>query len=186
MTKLKYVITIPNRHGGAPFHYFRFRRELMRLHGEPGSSQFMTRYEGLLARVKELKAELPSPIAHRQSLRDLPERERLSASFRLYCERAAIGAHGRAKKANVPCTIDDRDVAQLLINQHYRCAVSGLALVPSPDHPYRPSLDRIIPNEGYIPGNIRIVCMMVNQGLGHWGLKDFLTVVAATHRRNLE
>jgi hypothetical protein len=35
--KLKYVAKIADRHGGAPFYYFRYRGKLARLHGEFGS-----------------------------------------------------------------------------------------------------------------------------------------------------
>jgi hypothetical protein len=178
--KLKYVKKITDRHGGEPFYYFRYRGKFIRLHGAFGSPTFMARYQQLPAGTKKLAEILPIVAKKGESQRLRSER------FRLYCQRAAIGAHGRAKKAGVHCTIDERDIGQLLIDQNYCCAVSGLPLIAALDHPYRPSLDRIKPAEGYVPGNIRVVCMMVNQAMGHWGFKDLLTVVESIHRKHTQ
>jgi hypothetical protein len=45
-----------------------------------------------------------------------------------------------------------------------------------------PSLDRIIPNLGYVPGNLRIVSNFVNIAMNEWGeeaLKAFVEAYAA-------
>ena len=45
--------------------------------------------------------------------------------------------------------------------------------------PFGPSLDRIVPELGYIPSNVRVVCLMVNLGINEWCLENFMTLVNA-------
>lgn len=68
------------------------------------------------------------------------------------------------------------------------CAISGLsfALTRLPEafvkHPFAPSLDRINCGGGYTPGNVRLVCIAVNFGLGQWGEEVFRSIAEATVR----
>jgi integrase len=52
MTKLKYVKSIADRHGGDPFYYFRHHGKMTRLRGIVGSPEFTTHYEELLTATK--------------------------------------------------------------------------------------------------------------------------------------
>lgn len=61
------------------------------------------------------------------------------------------------------------------------CEVSGITLETSSDHtrhrsPYKPSIDRINSSLGYVAGNVRIVCVMVNAALNTWGDEALITV----------
>lgn len=40
-----------------------------------------------------------------------------------------------------------------------------------------PSIDRVIPNLGYVYSNIRIVCFGMNAALGDWGEDKFKRLV---------
>lgn len=57
-----------------------------------------------------------------------------------------------------------------MAEQRYACAITGISfLTPRPEKAFRPSLDRISPAQGYVAGNVRVVCMIVNLALSNWG-----------------
>lgn len=93
----------------------------------------------------------------------------------------------RAKKSGVPFAITTAYVYDLWVQQSGLCAVSGLPMVcdggsentTSNAMPFRPSIDRIRPQDGYVPGNIRLTATIVNMALGDWGLKPFLRMCHA-------
>lgn len=71
-------------------------------------------------------------------------------------------ARHRAKKAGVPCllSVDDFSIPEL-------CPVLGIRLQRSPGKrggmsPFSPSLDRVKPELGYVPGNVIVVSMRAN------------------------
>jgi hypothetical protein len=69
------------------------------------------------------------------------------------------GARLRAKKYGVPFTISVEDI---IIPDF--CPVFGYPLVPSERvaKAVSPSLDRLIPEFGYVPGNIRVISHRAN------------------------
>lgn len=96
----------------------------------------------------------------------------------------------RAKKKRIPCTIGKEDVVGLLARQGFTCALTGLPLKRQGDTPrenstgaYRfpmgPSVDRIIPERGYVPGNVRIVCNWANWSRSDLSDVDFKTLCEA-------
>jgi hypothetical protein len=78
-----------------------------------------------------------------------------------------------------PCDIDARTIDELLVDQKWRCAISGVALTrpATVRDPFGPSLDRIIPSLGYTRGNVRVICNMVNFAMSNWGEEAFYTLV---------
>jgi len=46
-----------------------------------------------------------------------------------------------------------------------------------------PSLDRIVPELGYVYTNIRVVCLMVNCAIGPWGESSLRAVMQAWHKK---
>ena len=79
-------------------------------------------------------------------------------------------ARDRAKRSGVPCTITVEDV---IIPK--KCPVLDIVLKDTRkrdsqgDHkasPNSPSIDRIIPSKGYVPGNIRVISHRANRMRG--------------------
>lgn len=100
--------------------------------------------------------------------------------FWRYCQITAAASRCRAKKANIPHSISARDIDELIIKQQFACAVSGIPLKPSSlpfGGPFAPSLDRIVPAVGYVLGNVRVVCQIVNVAMSDWGLEPLETLV---------
>lgn len=69
-------------------------------------------------------------------------------------------ARQRAKKDGIPFSITECDIK--LVS---KCPVLGIKLTygSSQQGNTSPSLDRIIPNKGYVPGNVAIMSMKANR-----------------------
>ena len=98
-------------------------------------------------------------------------------------------ARRRSAGSHFQFDLEPDDIPSLWRTQHGRCAVSGLrfSMARFPEalvkHPYGPSLDRIDSRQGYVRGNVRLVCTAVNFGLGQWGDEVFRTIAEATVHR---
>ena len=103
------------------------------------------------------------------------------AAFWKYCIQTAGGARSRARAKGVPFSIDSNFIDRMLVDQRWCCAISQIPFSPprrrAGKDPFSPSLDRIIPSLGYVPGNLRVVCNLVNSAMMDWGLEAFLTAV---------
>ncbi|MBU0830429.1 MAG: hypothetical protein KKH21_07765 [Gammaproteobacteria bacterium] len=79
-----------------------------------------------------------------------------------------------AAARKLPFDLTVEDVERALVKSEGRCAITSL---PFSDvkpqglriRPWMPSIDRIRTDEGYVPGNIRIVCGFVNVALNGFG-----------------
>lgn len=49
------------------------------------------------------------------------------------------------------------------------CVLTGIPFDPEPGSPFRPSIDRIDCDQGYVEGNVRVVCAIVNYALNTFG-----------------
>lgn len=88
----------------------------------------------------------------------------------------------RAKKKGVPfnLTATDVDRFQEIIDAG-KCELTGVTftVISGKRSATSPSLDRIVPELGYVSGNVRVVCHAVNAGMGDWGeaeLKRIMTI----------
>jgi hypothetical protein len=65
----------------------------------------------------------------------------------------------RAKKANVPFSITEADIKYPKV-----CPILNLKLdtTPGSSTDTSPSLDRVVPSRGYVPGNIQIISNRAN------------------------
>ena len=73
-------------------------------------------------------------------------------------------AKRRAAKANVPCTITSKDILVPDV-----CPVLGIALVIGNGgmQDNSPTLDRIVPDLGYVPGNVTVISWKANKLKGN-------------------
>ena len=87
-------------------------------------------------------------------------------------------AKRRATRKKIPYTLTEHDVAELqrAIDAGH-CAVTGIPFIYDHRGSFAsPSIDRIDSDKGYEPGNVRMVCKIVNMAMGHWG-EDILRFV---------
>lgn len=87
------------------------------------------------------------------------------------------GARARAKKRGIKFDLTATDI-QLRLDKGI-CELTGTALDLSPGKRKfnTPSLDRIIPAEGYVTSNVRIICDAINMAMGDWGEATLLTLI---------
>ncbi len=99
-----------------------------------------------------------------------------------------------ARKRDLPFQIDAGYVLRLMSQSGFRCPVSGIPFTWSKDQvlgrgPWSPSIDRIDSKHGYVPGNIRVVCLAANIAMNAWGYDVLLRLangVVGNHLYNRE
>jgi len=106
-----------------------------------------------------------------------PERGVDRAHIRKMLARAAK----RASVKGIPYSLKIADVVEAAIRCGGRCEVSGVEFEDR--GPFQPSLDRIVPALGYVPSNIRVVCLITNTAMLHYG-EDCLFKLAIAICRN--
>lgn len=90
-------------------------------------------------------------------------------------------AKGRAKRLGVPFGITAEDIPI-----PDRCPALGIPLYPNfggkAQHPYSPSIDRIDPTKGYIPGNVKVISAKANAIKQDASIADLVKVLAYMRR----
>jgi hypothetical protein len=149
------VTTTTDRHGTTRWRYRKHGR-ICYLPGHPGEQCFDDAYD---------KAANGSPLEGR-------DRETM---LNRHLKPALKRARTRATRADVPFDLTEEDFERMLLDQDYRCAVSGIPFhvtkdgSPREKQAFRPSIDRIIPKLGYVRSNVRLVCEIVNLAMNNWG-----------------
>lgn len=91
---------------------------------------------------------------------DFPETARKARAL-------VAAARVRAKAKNLPFSLTEIDRLGIQAAlEHGRCELSGQAFGAGP---HAPTLDRIEPAKGYVAGNVRVICRLMNFALGNWG-----------------
>ena len=79
-------------------------------------------------------------------------------------------ARMRAKKRGLVFNLDAHcaEIQRRINGGH--CEITGTPFDLSPGRKFNsPSIDRINPREGYVIGNVRVVCHAMNAAMGDWG-----------------
>lgn len=91
-------------------------------------------------------------------------------------------ARYRNRRKGIPVAIGINDLRAIAKRCGGRCEVTGRRLEDS--GPFRPSLDRIDPSLGYVPDNVRIVCLITNTAMLHYGESAFAELAIAYCRHH--
>lgn len=89
----------------------------------------------------------------------------------------------RARRITPTDCITEQDLVILWKDCGGRCAVSGLPFsldkvgTGKAQRPFAPSPDRIDRSKGYVPSNVRLVCVMANFAMNAWGDSAFRDMV---------
>jgi hypothetical protein len=122
----------------------------------------------------------------REKLR-LQKKKHGEKTYRTATGRARVLIHNaknRAKNKKILCTLTPEDIVPLL--ERGVCEVTGLEFYMGAgegSHPMSPSIDRINPNHGYIPSNIKLVVTIYNVAKNVWG--DEVLLEFARHLVNM-
>lgn len=96
-------------------------------------------------------------------------------------ERMVERARLRAKKKKLPFDLNVAAVRAAIERCGGRCEVSGHPL--ELNGPFRPSLDRIDAKGGYTAGNVRVVCLITNTAMLHYGREAFMELAEHACRK---
>lgn len=97
--------------------------------------------------------------------------------------RIATMTHKRhrfgAQKRGMIYSLTAGDVYAMMAENDFTCAVSGIPFTPKLSEettatPWAPSIDRITNEQGYIAGNVRVVCLLANLGMNRFGYDALL------------
>ena len=86
-------------------------------------------------------------------------------------------AKDRTKKKSLPAiNLTAEDLYELYLKQGRVCAYTGLPFKLELGHELSPSLDRILPELGYVMGNVQWICWASNRAKGTMTGHDFITM----------
>ena len=92
-------------------------------------------------------------------------------------------ARHRAAAKGLPCDIDMEHIEELALANNGRCALSQIPFSPARGEyrasPWAMSIDRIESKGGYVKGNVRLVCYIVNVALNEWGVEALTKMARA-------
>lgn len=124
----------------------------------------------------DARAAVESFRENRPASRTIPDDE--------FLRRALERARYRAHKKGVPFGLTMERMREMYERSGGRCAVTGHVLEKT--GPFRPSLDRVDPELGYVDGNVRVVCLITNTAMLHYGESALLELAASiVQHRNL-
>lgn len=92
-------------------------------------------------------------------------------------------ARKRAVERNLPYDLDaHKEYYQSVLNAG-TCQMTGLPFQRENNKqgPFTPTFDRIIPELGYVHGNVRVIIWALNRAIGEWGF-DFLAYLVDRSR----
>lgn len=117
--------------------------------------------DGILAAIRDGKSPTVALAPYMKRVRLIPNAAPQEPWREDYKRRMIEGAKRRAKKSALPFSITARD---LVVPD--RCPVLGIRLEPSPRGGGRrdsaPSIDRLVPEYGYVPGNVIVISWRAN------------------------
>lgn len=93
----------------------------------------------------------------------------------------------RCKKNGKPyIDTDIMDYWQMLVEQKFKCALTGIDLIFETHSPWSLSVDCIVPELGYVINNIQFVCWAANRAKGDLNEQDFSTLIEGLYNVSKE
>lgn len=126
-------------------------------------------------------AEKMTDPAARRAHNERSARRRLALPGERTAIELIVAARARANKLDLPF---DLDLHTAELKERIRlgvCELSGVSLKVErgAKQANSASIDRIVPELGYVYSNIRVIAFALNAGLGNWGEDAFAEIVKA-------
>lgn len=113
-------------------------------------------------------------------LKNIPSQDR--ALMSLIRSRITTSRCNNAKSGR-PFDMDANLVYQLYKDQEGKCVYTGEEFTLIKGHPGNLSIDKIIPELGYVKGNLQLVCWAINRAKGDLSEEIFLSMCKVVHER---
>lgn len=132
-----------------------------------------------------LKDRERSRIKYRENRKDCIKastdyRNTASLTEQYRIKRMLSSAKRRSTDKNVPFNLTYEGLIDIWKRQNGRCCISGriFDLDPSEERVNKdaPSLDRIVPQLGYVFGNVRFITWQTNAAISEYGLENFIAL----------
>jgi hypothetical protein len=99
-------------------------------------------------------------------------------------------ARTRSRTRGMEFSITDDDWQRIVSRAGGRCELTGIVFSLAKGKsgyraPFAPSIDRINCSLGYIPGNVRLICVAMNYALSDWGSGVFESLAFAYASRRM-
>jgi len=108
--------------------------------------------------------------------------------FKHLCNSLRANAKKRKNKGRIDAgiiTIDHEYLISLFDEQKGLCYYSGLPLVCAPLSNWQCSVERLDNSKGYIPGNIKLICLEFNIGYGQWSKENIMIIKQLQQKKTL-
>lgn len=178
VAKPRRVMTIASK--GATYHYHRRRGyPLIPLTGGVDPTDQVAVDADFSILSKDIEPDHP------------PSRTCRTKQLQHVVRKAVWRARDRAQVIGKPFDLTPAYVIGLLDAQNERCAVTGIHFRIEDRQgqrttPYRPSIDRIDNNLGYVESNVQLVLLAVNLGKADFDLDTYLEVCRAIARAKVK
>lgn len=130
-------------------------------------------------RNKKYREQNKERLKQSRKVRDAANLSKLAAAKLKYLTENShyylyLGAKNRANKAGIPFNIEPEDIIIPAI-----CPVLGLELTRNRGRvgPNSPSVDKIIPELGYVKGNVRVISYRANTLKSNGTIEEFYKVI---------
>lgn len=94
---------------------------------------------------------------------------------------ACSSARARSRELGIPCDLRPDDLRKLWVKQEGKCYWTGLELsfdIPAQRHPLKPSMDRLVPELGYVNGNVVWASNFANRARSDCPADEFREIMA--------
>ena len=113
-------------------------------------------------------------------LKSIPEEHKyIMSAIRVKVQEA----RQNSKRSNRPFDIDANYIYELWKTQNNKCIYTNEDFVIEKNHNGNLSIDKIVPDLGYVKGNLQLVCWAVNRAKGDLSHEVFLKMCEIIHLR---
>lgn len=113
-------------------------------------------------------------------IKNIPEEHRYVMSL---IRSRIVTSRTNDKKTLRPFDIDAEYIYELWKTQDNKCIYTGETFTTEKKHSGNLSIDKIIPDLGYVKGNVQLVCWAVNRAKGDLTEETFLYMCKVIHER---
>lgn len=176
MSKIRWVQVETTRHGKTIYYYRKGHGQARVRLPDPESKDFEAAYNA---------AASGDPTPHVRNIKPTAvelRKQRVERSMR----RCLEAAKQRSREKGLAFDLDLNWALETVERANFCCALTGIEFFAkhasaSFQNPYAPSFDRIVPSDGYVQSNVRIVVYAINFMLADWGTEVF-EMVANSYR----